>query len=88
MWNVKKGLSTMHLGDSLNEFKSFLPSLVLCGSETTPPPLYSVDGKGVQLVCKYLKLYKNQNLDNHLMKGSYIYAVYEVQNVIMGGAND
>ena len=70
MWNVKKGLKHTHLSDSFDEFKSFLPSLTLCGRPVVPPDQYNVTDMGVELVCKYLKLYKNRTLDNYLFKGT------------------
>ena len=49
------------------KFQEIFPVFALLGEFVQPPSLYDVSSSGVQLVCKYLKGYHENNLD-HLMK--------------------
>ena len=49
------------------KFQEIFPVFALLGEFVKPPSLYDVSSSGVQLVCKYLKGYHEDNLD-HFMK--------------------
>lgn len=60
-------LNDESLHRSKMKFQEIFPVFALLGEFVEPPSLYDVSSSGVQLVCKYLKGYHEDNLD-HLMK--------------------